>query len=99
MENPLNIGFGWALTSNKWTHSLHHVERLVGINLTDTLCFCLETYLFWFIKVESIFLDYMSEHTHFLRKYFWKMKVLSKIKIFKWFLCSKVLLNKNNLAK
>jgi hypothetical protein len=43
--------------------------------------------------------DLMNDHTPFLRKYLWKVKVSLKIKIFMWFLSNKVLLTKDNLAK
>ena len=49
--------------------------------------------------VKSMYLDLMSDHTVFLRKYIWKMKVPLKIKIFMWFLYQKVILTKDNLAK
>ena len=46
-----------------------------------------------------MYLDYLSGHTKFLKKYIWKIKVPLKIKIFMWFLYSKVILTKDNLAK
>jgi hypothetical protein len=41
----------------------------------------------------------MIGHTRFLRTYLWKLKIPLKVKIFMWFLNSKVLLTKDNLAK
>ena len=41
----------------------------------------------------------MNDHTVFLRKYLWKLKIPLKIKIFMWFLHNKVLLTKGNLVK
>jgi hypothetical protein len=41
----------------------------------------------------------MNDHTIFLCRYIWKMKVPLKIRIFMWFLHRKVLLTKDNLAK
>ena len=49
--------------------------------------------------VKSMYLDFMSDHTRFLRKYLWKMKVPLKIKIFMWFLHRKVILTKDNLLR
>jgi hypothetical protein len=41
----------------------------------------------------------MNGHTRFLRTYLWKLKIPLKVKIFMWFLNSKVVLIKDNLAK
>jgi hypothetical protein len=41
----------------------------------------------------------MNDHTIFLNKYIWSLKVPLKICIFMWFLNKKVLLTKDNLAK
>jgi hypothetical protein len=49
--------------------------------------------------VKSMYEDLMNDHTPFLRKYLWKLKIPLKIKIFMWFLNNKVLLTKDNLAK
>ena len=49
--------------------------------------------------VISLYLDFMSGHTIFLRQYIWKMKVPLKIRIFMWFLFRKVILTKDNLAR
>jgi hypothetical protein len=46
-----------------------------------------------------MYLDYMNDHTKFLQKYLWKLKIPLKIKIFMWFVNNKVLLTKDNLAK
>jgi hypothetical protein len=51
------------------------------------------------MEVKSIYADYMNDHTKFLKKYPWKLKVPLKIRIFMWFLYKKVLLTKDNLAK
>ena len=50
-------------------------------------------------SVKSLYFDYMNDHTIYLRKYVWKLKVPLKIKIFMWFLSRKVLLTKDNLVK
>jgi hypothetical protein len=50
-------------------------------------------------SVKSLYTDFMSGHTRFLKKYLWKLKVPLKIRIFMWFLNRKVLLTKDNLAK
>ena len=49
--------------------------------------------------VKSMYVDYMHGHTPYLSKYLWKLKVPLKIKVFMWFLQSKVLLTKDNLIK
>jgi hypothetical protein len=41
----------------------------------------------------------MNDHTVFLKKYIWRLKVPLKIRIFMWFLNKKVLLTKDNLTK
>jgi hypothetical protein len=51
------------------------------------------------VFVKFMYLDYMDDHTKFLRKYIWKIKVSLKSRIFIWFLHHKDLLTKNNLAK
>ena len=97
---PLNIGFRRALTGNKWTRWLRLVNRLMDVQLTDQpdnfIWRLTDTGVF---TVKSMYLDLMSDHTVFLRKYIWKMKVPLKIKIFMWFLYQKVILTKDNLAK
>jgi hypothetical protein len=50
-------------------------------------------------KVKSMYEDLMNDHTPFLQKYLWKLKIPLKIKNFMWFLHNKVLLTKDNLAK
>ena len=49
--------------------------------------------------VKSMYEDLMSDHTPYLRKYLWKVKVPLKLRIFMWFLSNKVLLTKDNFAK
>jgi hypothetical protein len=49
--------------------------------------------------VKSMYLDYMDDHTNYLHKYLWKIKVPLKIRVFMWFLNNKVLLTKDNLIK
>jgi hypothetical protein len=49
--------------------------------------------------VKSMYEDLMNGHTTFLCKYLWRLKIPLKIKFFMWFLNSKVLLTKDNLAK
>ena len=97
---PLNIGFRRALTGDKWTSWLHLVNRLMDVQLSnqpDTFKWNLTTSKKFTVK--SLYLDFMNDHTRFLRKYIWKMKVPLNIKIFMWFLHRKVLLTKDNLAK
>jgi hypothetical protein len=53
----------------------------------------------WIFFVKSLYVDLMNDHTIFLKKYIWLLKVPLKILIFMWFLNKKVLLTKDNLAK
>jgi hypothetical protein len=46
-----------------------------------------------------MYIDYMDDHTKYLQKHLWKIKVPLKIRIFMWFLHRRVLLTKDNLAK
>jgi hypothetical protein len=48
---------------------------------------------------KSMYTDFMNDHTRYLHKYLWKLKVPLKIKTFMWFLNRKVLLTKDNLIK
>jgi hypothetical protein len=50
-------------------------------------------------SVKSLYADFMNDHTKYLQKYFWKMKVPLKIRIFMWFLHKKLILTKDNLLK
>ena len=84
---PPNISFRRALTGDRWDKWLHLVNRLMVIQLTadpDTFSWGLTTSGKFTVK--SMYLDYLSDHTRFLRKHIWKMKVPLKIKIFMWFL-------------
>ena len=97
---PPNIGFRRALTGNKWERWLHLVSRLMEVQLSqqpDVFTWGLTTSGEFTVK--SLYVDLMNDHTVFLRKYIWKMKVPLKIKIFMWFLYRKVLLTRDNLTK
>jgi hypothetical protein len=50
-------------------------------------------------SVKFLYADLMNDHTQYLQKYLWKMKVPLKIRIFMWFLHKKVILTKDNLKK
>jgi hypothetical protein len=97
---PLNIGFRQAITGNREVSWTHLCSRLINIHLTtqpDTFVWKLtKSGIF---SVKSMYLDYMDDHTKFLRKYIWKIKVPLKIRIFMWFLLKRVLLTKDNLAR
>jgi hypothetical protein len=97
---PLNIHFRRVLNENKWMAWLHLCRRLMTVNLgdePDNFVWNLTTSGIFTIK--SMYEDLMNDHTPFLRKYLWKLKISLKIKIFMWFLHNKVLLTKDNLAK
>jgi hypothetical protein len=97
---PINISFRRGLNDNKWVQWLHLCQRLITIDLTtepDKFIWKLtDSGIF---SVKSMYLDWMNDHTVYLRKYLWKLKIPLKIKIFTWFLSHKVLLTKDNLAK
>jgi hypothetical protein len=97
---PLNIGFRQALSGTRADRWIHLVQRLMNVYLTtqpDTFTWKLTTSGSFTVK--SLYLDYMNDHTRFVRKYLWKIKVPLKIRIFMWFLHRRVLLTKDNLAK
>ena len=84
---PPNISFRRTLTGDRWDRWLHLVNRLMDVQITDapdTFTWGLNTSGKFMVK--SMYLDYLSDHTRFLRKHIWKMKVPLKIKIFMCFL-------------
>jgi hypothetical protein len=97
---PLNIGFKQAVTGNREARWLHLCRHLMDVQMSS------QPYAFvWKLTnsgsftVKSLYLHYMNDHTVFLKKYIWKMKVPFKIRIFIWFLYRRVLLTKDNLVK
>jgi hypothetical protein len=99
-QTPLNISFNRLLVGDKWNDWVHLVSRIMIVHLTD------EPDSFnWHLtptgsfSVKSMYVDIMSGHTVFLKKYLWKIKVPLKIIIFLWFLYKKAVLMKDNLAK
>jgi hypothetical protein len=99
-STPLNIGFRRALSGNKWDRWVHLVTRLMMFQLTDV-----EDAFRWSLttsgvfSVKSMYTDLLNEHTCYLKKYIWKIKVPLKIRIFMWFLHKEVILTKDNLSK
>lgn len=99
-QTPLNISSRRALLGNRWTLWLQLCQKLMRFNLNDE-----QDHFVWGLTsngkftVKSMYEDLMSDHTPYLRKYLWKVKVPLKIRIFMWFLSNKVLLTKDNLAK
>jgi hypothetical protein len=99
-QTPLNIGFRRLLNDNKWNEWLHLCQRLMSVQLSDE-----PDKFIWNLTtngvftVKSMYEDLINGHTTFLRKYLWRLKISLKIKIFMWFLNSKVLVTKDNLAK
>jgi hypothetical protein len=97
---PLNISFRRTLTGNKWVSWIRLCRRLMTVNLgTDQDRFVWNLTTSGIYTVKSLYSDFMNDHTPFLRKYLWKIKIPLKIKIFMWFLSNKVILTKDNLAK
>jgi hypothetical protein len=97
---PLNITFRRVLQGNKWTAWLHLCRRLMNVTLEnepDTFAWNLTTSELFIVK--HMYEDLMTDHTPYLRKYLWKIKIPLKIKKFMWFLHNKVLLTNDNLAK
>ena len=80
-NNPLNIVFRRPIIGDKMVSWLKLVERLMRVSLSDT-----EDRFKWNLTnngvftVKSLYQDYMNGHTPFLRKYLWKLIVLSKSK-------------------
>ena len=99
-QTPLNISFRRGLNDNKWAEWVHLCSRLISVNLSNE-----PDKSVWKLTdsgkftTKSMYLDLMNGHTRYLHKYLWKVKIPLKIKIFMWFLNSKVLLTKDNLAK
>jgi hypothetical protein len=99
-QTPLNITFRRVLRGNKWSSWVNLCRKLIRINLNeDNDRFVWDLTSTGLFTVKSMYEDLMNDHTPFLRKYLWKVKVPLKIKIFMWFLSNKVLLTKDNLAK
>jgi hypothetical protein len=94
-QTPLNIGFRQALTGNRANRWIHLCSRLMDVQLTTN-----NDFFKWGLTksgqytVKSMYLDYMDDHTKYLHKYLWKIKVPLKIRVFMWFLNNKVLLTK-----
>ena len=97
---PPNLSFRRVLTVDRWDRWLHLVHRLMHVHLTNH-----KDRFKWgltrsgLFTVKSLYIDFMSGHTRFLRKYIWKMKVPLKIRIFMWFLYRKEILTKDNLVR
>jgi hypothetical protein len=99
-QPTLNITFNRILRGSTWENWLSLVERLMEVQLNDQPdSFCWNLTTSGKFSVKSLYTDFMSGHTRFLKKYLWKLKVPLKIRIFMWFLNRKVLLTKDNLAK
>ena len=97
---PLHIEFRRVLTGSKWTSWLHLCQRLMMVELNDEPDrFMWKPTTSGIFSIKSMYEDLMNDHTPFLCKYLWKLKIPLKIKNFMWFLNSKVLLTKDNLAK
>jgi hypothetical protein len=99
-SNALNIGFRRVLTPYKWDRWVDLVTRVMSVQRTDS-----EDTFRWKLTnsgsftVKSMYLDLLNDHTMYLKKYIWKIKVPLKIRIFMWFLHKGVILTKDNLIK
>jgi hypothetical protein len=97
---PLNIGFRRVLRDDKWDYWLNLVQRLMSVKLIDEPDhFKWRLTAYGIFSVKSLYADFLNDHTKYLQKYLWKMKVPLKIRIFMWFLHKKVMLTKDNLLK
>jgi uncharacterized protein Usg len=82
-QTPLNITFRTILSGNKWTSWVSLCRKLMRVNLNeDNDRFVWDLTPTGLLRVKSMYEDLMSDHTRFLRKYLWKVKVPLKIKIF-----------------
>jgi hypothetical protein len=98
--SPLNIAFRRTLSGSKWNEWIHLCTRLIQVGLsTQSDRFKWDLTDSGVFSVKSMYLDYMNDHTPYLHKFLWKIKIPLKIKFFMWFLSHKVLLTKDNLAK
>jgi uncharacterized protein Usg len=85
-QTPLNITFRRVLSGNKWTLWLQLCRKLMLVTLNEE-----NDRFVWnltsngLFTVKSMYEDIMSDHTHLIRKYLWKVKIPLKIKIFMWF--------------
>jgi hypothetical protein len=99
-SNALNIGFRRVLTTYKWDRWVDLVTRVMSVQRTDS-----EDTFRWNLTnsgsftVKSMYLDLLNDHTMYLKKYIWKIKVPLKIRIFIWFFHKKVIFTKDNLKK
>jgi hypothetical protein len=81
-----NIMFLGASTVNKLSQWLELVQRLTHVELsTDQDVFIWRLTSSGMFMIESLYLDFMNDHTRFLRKYIWKLIVPLNIKIVMWF--------------
>jgi hypothetical protein len=97
---PLNKGFRQALTGHRDQRWLHLCSRLIQVWLTTQLdAFVWKLTISDIFTVKSLYLDYMNDHTQFLGKYIWKMKIPLKDKNLYVVLVQKGLLTKDNLTK
>jgi hypothetical protein len=97
---PLNFGFWRVLRDGRWDSWLHLVQRLMSIQLNDESDrFKWNLMASGVLSMKSLYADFMNDHTKYLQKYLWKLKVPLKIRIFMWFLHKKVVLTKDSLLK
>jgi hypothetical protein len=87
---PLNISFRRTLSHDKWTSWLNLLHRLIEVQLSeDPDKFIWRLTANGEFSVKSLYVDFMNDHTVFLKKYIWRLKVPLKIRIFMWFLNKK----------
>jgi hypothetical protein len=99
-QNPLIIKFVRAHSITKWATWIHLVRRLKDFQISNGRdVFILKLTTSGVFTVKSLYLNHISGHTPFLRKYIWNIKFPLKIRIFIWFLHQNVILTKDNLAK
>jgi hypothetical protein len=97
---PLNTGFRRVLRDDRWESWLNLVQRLMTVQQNDEPdCFKWHLTTSGVFSMKSLYADFMNDHTKYLQKYLWKMKVPLKISIFMCFLHKKVILIKDNLLK
>jgi hypothetical protein len=77
---PLNIQFRRVFHGNKWMDWMHLCRCLMNVTLedqTDSFVWNLTTNGLFTAK--SMYEDLMNDHTPYLRKYLWKLKIPQKI--------------------
>ena len=76
----INLQFRRNLIGANWVAWLNIVQRLMSVSLTTKVdVFKWKLTMNGVFTVGSMYDDYMNDHTPFLRKYLWKLRIPLKI--------------------